>query len=484
MEGKSSNSPLKAGIGYTISNFIVKGMAFISMPIFTRFMTVDDIGSFANIQSWFTILAILTTFEIYSSVQLAQFDYRGELDKYIASTLILGTLITLLFLIIIIMFMPFFEKLFNMDKDVIILLFIYLLVYPAIQMFQIRNQIRFNYKPTIIISVGSTFVATAVSLAGVFFFTDQLRGRLYGYYIPLIAFTVSIYFYLLVKSGGVSTRYWSYALSISFPLIWHLLAANILNSSDRIMITSLSGLGETALYSVAYSCGMIVTLLWGSLNAAWSPWAYQQMDEDKPYNLRIKSKPYTVFFVFVVFVFILFSPELLHLMGGKVYMKAVYVIPPVAVGFIFQFIYSLYVNIEFYFKKQSYIALGTLISAVVNIMLNFLLIPTYGYIAAAYTTMAGYYCLLVIHYLFVKKLHRTDWYDTKFFVKIVIIAFSFVPISTIMYSIIWLRITIICLLFGGMLFFLIKNRKTIRECWLKRSFMPLMKIDILSKLSK
>ena len=56
---------LKAGFWYTFSNFLIKGIAFLTMPIFTRIMSKYDIGVFSNIISWFNILAIITTFLKY-----------------------------------------------------------------------------------------------------------------------------------------------------------------------------------------------------------------------------------------------------------------------------------------------------------------------------------------------------------------------------------------------------------------------------------
>ena len=147
MKKNNENSKvLKSGIWYTISNFIVKGIAFITMPIFTRIMSTDDVGMFSNLIAWFNILAIIATFELYSSVSIARFDYKNDLNKYISSNLFFGSLITLIFYIIVLVFYDFFTKLMMIDFKTLNIMFIYLLVYPAIQMFQIKNQIKYNYK--------------------------------------------------------------------------------------------------------------------------------------------------------------------------------------------------------------------------------------------------------------------------------------------------------------------------------------------------
>ncbi len=427
-------SPLKAGFWYTVSNFLVKGMAFLTTPFFTRIMTSSDIGQFSNITTWITILAIVVTFELSSSVSIARFDYKDNLNEYISSNLILGTIITGAFYVIILIFHNYFESLFDFNFEILNIVFIYLLVYPAIQMFQMEKQIKYAYLPIIIVSLGSTLLATCCSFVGVFIFPNQLVGRVAGYYFPMIAFGIGLYIYLLSRGKRINTKYWGYGLKVSLPLIFHLLAAYLLTASDRLMITRFISREATAYYSVAYSCGMVVSLLWSSLNGAWSPWAYQMMDL-KDYNqLKKKSKIYSLFFLYIVLLFVLIGPDVLLLMGGSEYMQAVYVIPAVSAGYIFQFLYSFFVNIEFYSKKQVLISIGTIIAAIINIVLNLLFIPKFGYLAAAYTTLAGYICLFLIHLFFVKILKKSNWYSLSFFFAIGFISLLMIPGMFLVYE--------------------------------------------------
>ena len=74
-----NNKVIKAGTWYTISNFLIKGISFVTLPIFARLLTKDELGQFSNITAWFNILAIITTFELYSSVSIARFDFKNEL---------------------------------------------------------------------------------------------------------------------------------------------------------------------------------------------------------------------------------------------------------------------------------------------------------------------------------------------------------------------------------------------------------------------
>ena len=473
-----NNKVLKAGFWYTICNFVVKGLAFLTMPIFTRIMNTSDIGMFSSITSWFSVLAIITTFEVYSSVSIARFDYKDNLDSYISSSLILGTLITSFFYVIVLVFNNFFQKLFMVDFITLNLMFIYLLVYPSIEMYLIKHRIKYSYIPTIVISLLNAILSTGISIILVLIMKDRLHGRIYGYFIPLIIIACIIYIILLKDGKIVSKKYWKYALKISFPLIWHLLAGYVLSSSDRIMITKLISTDANALYSVSYTISMVVSLLWTSMNNAWSPWAYEQMDKKEYSNLKRSSKPYTIFFLIVVFTFMLITPELLFLMGGKYYMQAKYVMPPVMVGYIFQFVYSLYVNIEFYHKKQKNIAFGTIIAATVNIVLNFIFIPIFGYVAAAYTTLIGYMLLFCIHFLFVRKLKCTWWYDSKFFGIILLFSLVSIPIFNLLYAYSIIRYVLFVIIGVVLGIFVVKNYKELLKMLKKKDFKGIINLFI------
>ncbi len=431
------------------------------MPIFTRIMSSYDIGIFSNIISWFNILAIIATFEIYSSVAIARFDYKKDLDSYISSSLVLGSVITLGFYLLALIFHTYVEQLLMINFTTLNIIFIYLLVYPAIQMYQMKNQIQYKYRPIIITSLLSALLSTFLSILLVVLSADKLMGRVIGYFAPLIAMSAVIYVVLLANGRSISRKYWRYALAISFPLIWHLLAGYLLSSADKIMITKMISPEANASYSVAYTISSIASILWASMNNAWSPWAYKRMDEKDYTSLKKSSKPYTFFFVAIVFLLLLITPELLLIMGGEKYVQAKYVMPPVMIGYVFQFIYSLYVNIEFYHKKQRNIAIGTIIVAFLNIGLNFIFIGLFGYIAAAYTTLIGYLCLLAIHFYLVKRLKCTGWYDTKFFLKISLAALAYIPVCSLLYSNNMMRYTFIAALAAILSLILIVNRKKI-----------------------
>lgn len=447
MSNTSAAKALKSGVWYTVSNFFVKGAGFLTTPIFTRIMTQEQIGDFSNLLSWISILAIVTTFELSSTIGVARYDFKDEMDDYMASNLLLGSTVTLVFYGLCLFFKDFALKLFSFSELDLHIAFAYLLTFPAIQMYQSKKQISYEYKASVLLSLVSTLGALFVSLLFIFCFTDRLLGRVVGHYGTMILINTAIYIYILTKAKRIRKRYWKYAIQIAVPMIVHMLAGNLLNTSDRIMIRSMCGSADAAMYTIAYSCGMVVQVLWQSMNSAWSPWCYEMLNKEEYLAIRNASKPYVLAFCFAAFCFLLVGPELLWLMGGSDYVAAVGVIPPVVCGYVFQFVYSLYVNVEFYYKKQKYVAFGTVVATVCNLVLNYLLIPVYGYVAAAYTTLIGYIVLFVIHFLFTCKMNKQHAFDTKFVFGIAAISLGCMALGIFLYSHLFLRYALVAVLF-------------------------------------
>ena len=217
-------------------------------------------------------------------------------------------------------------------------------------------------------------------------------------------------------------------------MIPHLLSKYILNQSDRIMITQFCGASDTGLYSLAYSCAMIPIMLGTATNIAWSPWSSEKIHENEFSKVRKASYYYITLFYIVIIGILLLGPEVVYILGGQKYAQAKFVLPPVVMGAAFQFLYNLYVALEQFAKKTVGMAIGTVLAAAINIALNWLLIPKYGYIAAAYTTLFGYACLLVIHYLLARKTGYIEAYNTKFIFASLGILMCLIPLSLWLYS--------------------------------------------------
>lgn len=442
----SAKTVIKAGIWYTIANFLTKGAVFLTTPFFTRLMTQSDIGAYANMNSWFFLLVSVVTFDLSVSLGIARFDFKDELNEFTSSILFYGVCITAFCYGLVLLNMDFFCSLFSMQPYAVHVIFIYMFVYPALQTFQGRNGFEFRYRMSTFISLSSLLISVGLSLLLTVLMENKLLGRTIGYYLPLIAISLALFIYQMARGKTVRSKYLKYAVKISFPMIWHTLAGQLLSAGDRIVITHVQGEAANALYSVVYTCSMVAYVLWISMNSAWSPWSTERMAHGETALLRKVSRPYTLFYVAVVILMLLVAPELLWIMGGVEYMQARAALAPIIIGCVCQFVYSLYVNVEFYLKKQKRIAFGTMMAALLNLGLNMLLVPHFGYVAAAYTTLVGYLSMFLFHYLSVRSLGKADWYDTRFNWLVIGGCMLLIPLMNWLYDHTILRYSIFALL--------------------------------------
>lgn len=430
-KGQDANIIAKAGIWYTVCNFLFRGMAFITTPIFTRLLTRTELGTFSNFSSWISILTVLTSFDLAQSVIRSKLEHEDDMDCYIWSILSFSTIWTVIVYAVVCCFPAFFTDLFQMDKQYIHLMFLYFLVAPAYSMLITKHRAFYKYKMFAALTGLMAVSGTLLSLVLVILLDNKLAGRTLGYYLPHIVISAVIYVVLMARGKRIKTEYWKYACRICIPLVPHTLSLYLLSSSDKIIITNICGAEYTAIYSVAYSAYHIVTILFDSMNKAWAPWLLENLHIKKYEEIKKTSKIYIGLFVMLITGILLVVPEIILILGGRQYKGAVYCLPPLITSCVFQFIYTMYVNIEFFEKKTFGVSIATMIATGVNVILNFIFIPMnreYGYVIAAYTTLVGYVVLFFLHYHIVKRMKMEFVYDTKFIVCILggVLIFSFI----------------------------------------------------------
>ena len=416
MSNSSDAKALRSGVWYTVSNFLLQGIAFITTPIFTRLLTKSDFGSFSNYTAWLSIVAIVCTLELKSSVSRAYYDFTGDFDGYLSSITFLGTFVTAGFYIIVLLFRGFFEKLLGMDMFYINIMFLNVLFAPALEILQAKHRIQLKYKAFVAVSVVTSLSSTLLSVLLVTKLENRLFGRIVGQALPLIIAYVIAFILVTVKGRTVYNKeYWKYAVCFSAPIVPHLLSNTLLGSSDKVMITSMAGSEANAVYSLAYSCGMIISVLFTSMNQAWVPWLFEKLHMGDQGTVNRVSKLYMAVFMIMLEGAVLLAPELMLIMGGRSYEEATVLVPPIMLGYGFKFAYTFYVNIEQYEKKTYFISVGTIAAAMINIVLNLIFIPRYGYAAAAYTTLAGYIILMLLHLIFCRNILKiAGMYDNAF----------------------------------------------------------------------
>ena len=450
-KGRDSSVVAKAGLWYTVCNFMFRGMAFITTPIFTRLMSKTEVGEFSNFSSWASILLIITSFDLAQSVIRSKLEHEDDMDSYIWSILCFSTIWTMIVYLVVCLFPDFFADLFQIEPKYIHLMFMYLITAPAYSMLVTKHRAFYKYKTFVLLTGIMTVSGTLLSLLMVILMQDRLAGRLYGYYVPHIVIGACIFIFLVARGKKIKVKYWKYACVICLPLVPHELSLYVLSASDKVIVKRLSGAEYTAIYSIAYSAYHIATILFDSMNKAFAPWLLESLHHKNYKDIKKTSKIYISVFVMLVISVLILAPEIIWVLGGKQYAGAVNCIPPLIASCVIQLVYRMYVNIEFYEKKTVGVAIATMIAAAINIILNFILIPMdleHSYVIASYTTLIGYLFLLIFHYITVRMMKMHHVYDTGFIIRVLIGVFIISASMNALYGVNAIVRYIIVLIYG------------------------------------
>lgn len=461
-----SNSLIKNGAYYTLGTFILQGINFLTLPLYTRILTTRDFGITSLYTAWQSVVVIFLCLQSFSTIQNAKVSYEDEeYREYNSNIVVLSFISFFIFAVIIMGFSKQFSKLSGLSVNLIFLMLLHSFFTLGVTF---KNTIlRFDGKAEkqLFISMFYTIFNVGLSL---FFITsvpsiEKATGKILGAVVPSII--LGGYFYLeiiLKKKPTFKKEHFIFCLTLGLPLILHNLSHIVLTSSDRMMIEKFIGLEETGIYGFTYTIGTILSTAAGAFGSAWVPWYFQKLKNESHDEIKIYSKNYLDFFTLVTVGFIFISPEIVRFMGSPDYWIGKYFLPWIIFGCYFIFLYSFPVNYEFYVKKTNYIALGTSLSAVINLVLNYIFIEKYGNFGAALTTLASYFFLFIFHETIARKKFGYMMFSVRqYFGRIFIVTVSCFVYTKIVDMIIvrYIIIFALAVLFFTGIFKILKNKK-------------------------
>lgn len=397
----------KAGLYYTFGSFFNKGISFLTVPIFTRILSMEDYGIVSTYSAWVSIATVCIGMTLYMGIRAAFIDYLEEIDDFHSTVTIFISIVSVTILLICLAICLCFE--INVLLPILCIIQSY--ANTLIEDYSMYLMMKYRFRMRTAFMVLPNLISVIISI-----FTIKLLGenQLYlGKIVPTalitLAFGMAVCFVVFRKSFCFEWRYLKFGLKVSLPLIVHGIGLTILGQSDRAMITQMVGADKTGIYSVVYNFSMVATALTSAMSGIWTPWYIERLKSHQKEDFeRINgaTTAYVNFMTMVMCGIILCAPEVLKFLATSPYWEGKYIIPPIVLANLVMFIYTFYVDVEHFHKKTVFIALNTMAAAVSNIALNYIFIPAFGYAAAAYTTVVSYVLSLVMHSIAAKKLEQ------------------------------------------------------------------------------
>lgn len=407
----------KAAVWFTICNLLQNGLHLITMPIYTRMLTTEQYGLSTLYFAWSDIIIIFTSLKLAAGVfNNGMVHFSDDRDRFQSSMQGLSTVSALICLVVYSIFPQFFESLFGLPHMLSMTIFIYSIFYPSLTYWTARQRYEYKYLGFTIATLGLAVMTSLFSVIFIIFSKDKGSMKIIGYVVAATIINIGFYIYNFCK-GKIfyHKNYWLYALKFNLPLIPHYLSMIILNQCDRIMIANMCGESQAGMYGVAYSIGKVVLVFNSAITASFTPWIYEKLKKKELAGISKVSFSLFLLITVIIIGIMLFGPEVILIFATQEYMQAVYVIPPIAASIFFTFIYNQVSTVEFYYGKSKYIMAASLVGSILNIVLNYFAISTFGFIAAAYTSLVCYIFFAVCHYSLMYMLCRKNKISEELF---------------------------------------------------------------------
>lgn len=447
---------VRAAVWYSIGNIIQKMAPWLVMLILTHYLSTEQYGIYSVYVSWLEIFEIIITLRIYSNGYVAGLIKNDKnQNDYTAAMQTLSLLLVVVWLAMYIVFRQFINGFTGIGTALSVLMICSFIGTVSFGLWSSRQRVDNHYKIMFLATIVYGVLGSVISALSVFL--NWNNPIMYVIIIKtLIQLFVSILFIASNYRGANmkwNSRYSVDAIRYNLPLMPYYLSMILLNHSDRLMIQKIDGYEEAALYSVSYSVAMIVFVISGALNLSLQAWLFKCLKNDT--NGTDKTKLVnigTIVVAFFIIVELSLAPECILILGGKKYLNAIWVIPPLALSVLVMFIYQQYVNVLFYYKKTKQILLVSIASAIINIGLNSVFISQYGYVAGGYTSLFSYSMVLILYYIFAKveckKNHiiMKQYFNTRFQLFVLTLTAMIAFLMTLLYMSGCIRYVVVILL--------------------------------------
>lgn len=386
---------LKNTVIFSIGNFGTKIISFFLVPLYTNILTTREYGTVDLIYTIGMVLVPLLTLNIGESIMRFALDKDADCDKIMSTgitILIFGAIIGLLILPI--------ANLFENVSDYSIYIYLYTLTLAFSQIFlcYLRGK-EFLLK----YSIGNIIQSLTIAIFNIIFLIGMKKG-IEGYLMAYILANVCTGLYgfwagkvnLVIKKYSIDMELSKNMIKYSVVLIPNSFMWWIMNSSDRMMVSAMISVTANGVYAVAYKIPTLLSTITTIFNQAWSYSAIREDEsEDKEeYNNRVYDNLVTIVIVVATGLLMIMKP-FLSVYVGKEYYATWHYVPYLIVGFVFMTLGS-FIATSYTVHKDSmgFLISGT-VGAIINLILNFILIPMMGVSGAAFATCISYFGVFV-----------------------------------------------------------------------------------------
>lgn len=394
---------------YSISNILVSVISLFLFPLYTRIFVPTDYGIIDILTILANLLNLTISLEISQAVGRFTTDekYKNEIPAYFSTALLFSFIAYSLLVTVAIVNSKYLSELIldssEMSKIVSIA---FLSIWANGQLYLVNGQLRWRSKPFKygIVSFVYSIISILVTILLVLVMKIGIVGVFYSQFIAGLTCSLLAFYYIkdsfiFIFDGKKLVE----MLKFSLPLVPSSIGVFVFVYIDRIIIKQMMTLNDVGLYGVGYKIASVMGLLIGGTQMALTPIIYNHYHEKStPFEIARIGR-YFVFFAFIIILGMsLFAKEILMILTTSIYYRAAEVVPYLAFSIFLSGVYVFAPGL-WIIKKTRVIALINIGAAVLNTILNYLLIPMWGIKGAAIATLIGAFAAFYINQTFSQK---------------------------------------------------------------------------------
>lgn len=389
----------------TVGKLCTQCISFFLLPLYTAILSTEEYGTFDLLVTYSTLLLPLVNWQLDQGLFRFMLDHRGnkeEQGKLFSTLLLSSTVQCAIYIILFICIEPFLK----IENAYFLLGYVVLHVYTALFLQFVRG-LGYSVKYTIasFISASATTVLNVITLVGLRMglqglFMSTLTAQLLTLLYLVFSSRCWEYFYLKNIQLGVFKRVSTY----SIPLIPNNLAWWVVNASDRTIIAHFLGTAANGIYSVANKFPNVFINFYNILNLSWTETvSLHYDDEDRDEFLTETMTSLFKLFAAACFGIVACMPFVFPIMVNSKYQAAYNQILILMYAMLFRVLVGLYSCVYVAQKNAKKIAYTSVSAAVINVVVDLLLINRIQVFAASVSTLVAFLSMFLVRYVDVNK---------------------------------------------------------------------------------
>lgn len=402
---------LKDSVTYTLPAFISRGLSLFLVPLYTRVLSPEAYGSLDLLTVFAGIINLTVALEISQGLARYYSDVNSFENKtlYSSSALWFTIFCYSVFSVLAIFFTKDVSN-FVMGQSGMETSFQLGVIFIWCNGFfyLVQNQFRWELrsKEYAIANLLMSYTTAIASVFFAYFLRLGLEGMLYGMIIGNIA---GVIFALSRLQESFRFQFDVHCLqemlAFSVPLVFSGVAIWVSLYIDRIMISQMLSVKDVGLYGMGFRVASIAGLVMIGFQSALTPLVYSHHHKaDTPTQLAKIFRFFMLFALFAFLILALFAQDIIKLLATEEFSGGSVVIAYLAPALLLNNMYIFTPGISIC-KKTHFMIWINISVAFLNIILNFTLIPTFGIIGAAISTLTSSFSGFIIHIALSQKLY-------------------------------------------------------------------------------